>query len=224
MIATIFVFAQATTNPTSKTGSVESRSTNTLSASEQLLVAGSRKAIIQTGITAAYFDTHFKLIEVINKPSDRRVSWRFTINEYQTIIQDSIGYYTQGSEHFYTHAVAARLGQTSEIKKTLKKARALRSLRACLGSYLTPSIEYGAIDGQAQLMLVAHSSKRRSEREMEAEEKREREKEQAAAKLGSSATDTIESEGEENDRPPSIMAAVNLQTGKCTKGLGVIAP
>lgn len=72
MIATIVGIAQSTATSTSKASSAESKSSNTLSASEQLLVAGSKNAIIQTGSTAAHFDEHFKLLEVVDKPADRR--------------------------------------------------------------------------------------------------------------------------------------------------------
>ena len=193
-----------------------------LTASQKQLVAGSRKAIIETGITETYFDAHFKLLEVIDKPADKRVNWELTINAYRTIVRDSIGLSTQGTERIYTHSVTGTLGQTSEITKTLPRSRALKILKSCIGTRTTaPTIEYGPVNGQAQLLLVAHSISRESKDEREREKEREKEKREMA-KAASRSGDTIESE--EESRQPTVIGSVNLQTGQCTKGHGLIAP
>jgi hypothetical protein len=195
-----------------------------LTASQEQLVAGSKQAIIDTGITEAYFNSHFKLLEVIDKPSDRRVNWAFTVNGYRTIIRDSIGSSMQGTQRINTHSVAGTLGQTADIKNTLPRNRALKILKSCIGKNTTsPTVEYGQVNGQAQLLLVAHSINRDSEAKGEREKEREKEKREAA-KAASRGTDMIESEGEEGRRPPTVIGSVNLQTGQCTKGVGLIAP
>src|ERR1044072_2808147 len=76
-----------------------------LTAAEKLLVEGSKKAIIGTGISEAYFNSHFKLLRVESKISDRRVTWLFTVDGYQAVVKDSIGYYTQGTSKVDTHSV-----------------------------------------------------------------------------------------------------------------------
>jgi hypothetical protein len=63
-----------------------------LTASEQTLVDGSKQAILETGISEPYFKTHFKLLNVIDKPSDRRVVWQFSINQYPALTPFSIDY------------------------------------------------------------------------------------------------------------------------------------
>lgn len=191
-----------------------------LSASEQALVDGSKQAILETGISEAYFIAHFKLLNVIDKPADRRVTWQFAVNQHQAVLNDAIGYYTEGAKRVDTHSIAKSLGQTSEIQRTISRTRALRLMKSCIGNFENPAIEYGPVNGQAELLLVAHAKNRvesKSEREREREE---REKRKATA----AGTDAIESEEDEGKIKPLLLGAINLQTGKCTKGAAMIAP
>jgi len=66
-----------------------------LTASELILVDGSKGVILLTGISEPYFNKHFKLLKVIDKPSDRRVVWQFSVNGYQAVLNDAIGYSTE---------------------------------------------------------------------------------------------------------------------------------
>lgn len=196
-----------------------------LTASEAALVEGSKQAILATGISEAYFKAHFKLLSVVDKPSDRRVMWQFSVNEHQAVVTDAIGYYTQGGKQIDTHSVAKELGQTSEIRRTVTRARALKIMKSCIGPFDTPSVTYGPVDGRAELLLVAAArttgDKIKSEREKERErEREERDKRKAAA----AGTDVIESEEEEREQFPITLGAVNLRTGKCTKGAAVSSP
>src|ERR1044071_1389768 len=76
-----------------------------LTSSEQTLVDASKKAIIETGISETYFNAHFKLLNVVDKPADRRVVWQFSVNQYQTVLNDAIGYYTDGANRVNTHSI-----------------------------------------------------------------------------------------------------------------------
>ncbi|HXQ73416.1 MAG TPA: hypothetical protein VN844_23150 [Pyrinomonadaceae bacterium] len=197
-----------------------------LTPAEEALVQGSKEAILATGISETYFQTHFKLLKVVDKSADRRVTWQFSINEHSTVINDAIGYYTQGTNRIDTHSIAKALGQTTEIQRTLTRSRALSILKSCIGSFDNPSVLYGPVNGQAQLVMVAYKRARvesKSEREEEREREREKREKQKAIAAG---TDLIESEEDEgkDKAPPLIMGAVNLQTGKCTKGAGLITP
>ena len=197
-----------------------------LTPAEEALVAGSKQAILATGFSETYFQTHFKLLKVINQPADRRVTWQFSINEHSTVINDAIGYYTEGTKRIDTHSIAKALGHTTEINRTLSRSRALSILKSCIGSFENPSVLYGPVNGQAQLVMVAYKRARvesKSEREEEREREREKREKQKATAAG---TDLIESEEDEGKgkNPPLIMGAVNLQTGKCTKGAGLITP
>ena len=192
--------------------------------SEQALVQGSKEAILATGISESYFQTHFKLLKVVDKPADRRVSWQFSINGYSAVINDSIGYYTEGTKRIDTHSIAKALGQTSEISRTLSRARALQILQSCIGNFENPTVQYGPVNGQAQLLMVGYKRARvesKSERQQERERERESREKQKAAAAG---TDLIESEEDEGKSPPLILGTVNLQTGKCTKATALIAP
>ena len=187
-----------------------------LNVSEQTLVDGSRTTIIETGLSPEYFDAHFKAVTVVDKQSDRRVVWRFSINGYETRLTDSIGSYAQGTKRIYTHSVASVLGHTSEIKRTISYGRALRIMKKCIGDFENPGVEYGPVNGYAQLVLVAHARKPMNQRtELEAQ--------QGERNGVSSVADVIKSE-EGDERTPLKLGSVNLQTGKCTRGAALIAP
>jgi hypothetical protein len=198
-----------------------------LTPTQKALVEGSRKAIVQTGISDAYFASHFKLFRVIDNESDRRVMWEFRVNEHQTMVTDSIGYRTEGNQRIAIHSVANSLGKTFEIHRTLSRATALKRLRSCIGSFDHPSIQYGAIDGRAALILSAEAGRvdHRSAKEREREVEREREREARDRKKAAAGTgDLIESEEGEKEAPPVVLGSINLITGKCTKGAGLVAP
>ena len=199
---------------------------STLTKSEAALVEGSKQAILATGISESYFNTHFKLLSVVDKPSDRRVMWQFSVNEHQTVVTDAIGYSTQGGKQIDLHSVGKALGQTSEISRTVTRARALRIMRSCIGPYETPSVTYGPVDGRAELLLVAAArvpaEKSKSEREKEREREREERNKQKAVTAGIDALAKEEEEGEGG--APIMLGAVNLRTGKCTKGAALSSP
>jgi len=190
-----------------------------LTASELILVDGSKGVILLTGISEPYFNKHFKLLKVIDKPSDRRVVWQFSVNGYQAVLNDAIGYSTDlFARRVYTHSIA--LGETTEIQRTISRARALRLMRSCIGDFENTAVEYGPVNGRAELLLVANARNR-----VESKSAREREREERAKqKTTAAGTDVIESEEDEGEIKPPLLGAINLQTGKCTKGAGTIAP
>ena len=198
-----------------------------LTPAQKALVEGSRKAIIQTGISDAYFKKHFKLFRVIGTESDRRVMWEFRVNEHHTMVTDAIGYRTEGNQRIAIHSVANSLGKTLEIHRTLSRAAAHKRLRSCIGAFENPAVQYGAIDGRAELVLSAEAKRvdRRSAKELERERERERAREERDRKKAVAATgDLIESEEEEKEVPPVVIGSINLITGKCTRGVGQVAP
>lgn len=197
-----------------------------LTGSEAVLVEGSKRAILATGISEPYFKAHFKLLSVVDKPSDRRVMWQFSVNEYQAVVTDAIGYNTQDGKQIDLHSVGKALGQTSEIGRTVTRARALKILKACIGPHETPSVTYGPVDGRAELLLVASArvpaEKAKNEREKEREREREERNKRKAEAAGIDALAKQEEEGEGG--APIILGAVNLRTGKCTKGAALSSP
>ena len=196
-----------------------------LSEAEKVLVEASAKAIIGTGVSEQYFKSHFKLFRVVNQPADRRVMWQFSLNGYQAIIKDSIGSYMQGPTRVNTHNISQTLGKTQDITRTIPRTRALSLMKKCIGSFSDPSVEYGPMNGRAELVLVATARSRPSEREREEAREREKEEQKKAIKRSTqSGNDEIESEEEETKSPPVIFGYINLQTGKCTKGAGLSSP
>jgi hypothetical protein len=192
-----------------------------LTPSEQSLVSGSKKAIIETGITESYFMEHFTLLQVVDQPADRRVRWKFSINGYEAIINDVIGYYTEGNRRIDTHAIAQMLGRTSNIQRTIARSRALKIMRLCIGNFSNPFVEYRPYSfyDQAELMLVAQS------RQVRKEERNERAAKEVEVPSNTvpGGRDAIEEE-EVGGGPRIIIGAVNLQTGKCIKGAAIATP
>jgi hypothetical protein len=203
-----------------KSDTFKFRTLDTLTAVERELVEGSKQAIINTGLSDPYFRAHFTLLQVVNKAADRRVTWQLSIQGHRAVVKDSIGFYTEGPNRIHTHSVTQALGQTSEIVKTIPRTRALKIMKTCIGTFSFPVVEYGPVDGHAELLMVAHS--RLPHEAAEVRERKGAERSKHSKELG--AVDEIESEGDEKNRRKLIMGFVNLQTGRCTKGAGVIAP
>lgn len=206
-----------------------------LTASERALVAGSREAIIKTGVSADFFDRHFRVARVLDRAGDRRVVWRLSVGGHETTVNDSVGYYTEGARRVDTHSVAATLSETSDITRTITRRRAEQLMRRCIGRFRDPQVEYRAqgAGGRAALLLTAHSLvPRREERGREARERREREERERAERErreraqagGSQATDEVEEEDEEGEGPVVVLGAVDLVTGECTVGYGQAGP
>lgn len=202
------------------TGQLSNASSARLSDEEMALVESSKKAIIATGISEPYFNTHFTLMKVFNQTSDRRVMWKFAVNGYESIINDSIGSSSIGTNPINIHSVSRKLGQAREITQTISRPRALKALKGCIGNYAEPYVEFGQVDGHAELFLVGTQKPRVDRREQE----REREREQAEERSRQTgATDVIENEEGEKLKSPVIIGYINLQTGTCTRGKGVLA-
>jgi hypothetical protein len=212
--------------------------TPALNDSERALAAASREAIIKTGLSAAFFDEHFRVARVVDRPGDRRVVWRLSVGGYETSVNDSVGFYTEGARRVDTHSVSATLNTTSDITRTITRRRAETLMRRCIGRFANPQVEYRAngAAGRASLLLTASSlvPRRREEfereargrearerREREERERRERERERAG---GAPAVDEIEAEDEEGEGPVVVLGAVDLVTGECSVGYGQAGP
>ena len=197
-----------------------------LTASERALVAGSREAIIETGVSAAFFDEHFRVARVLDRPGDRRVVWRLSVGGHEAAVNDAVGYYTEGARRVDTHSVTATLSETSDITRTITRRRAELLMRRCIGRFNNPQVEYRAhgAGGRAALLLTAHAlvPRRREERVRDARERKERE--ERARPVGSQALDKVEAEDEGGEGPVVVLGAVDLVTGECTVGYGQAGP
>lgn len=201
---------------------VDAQSAFKLNEAERALVAGSRTAIVRTGMTPAYFDRHFTLVKVVNQPGDRRVVWKFSVNEYSTNVADVLGYYTAHGKRIDTHSVTTTLRATSDITRTISRPKANQIMQQCIGNFRNASIEYRVSDANsAGLFLTAESVPKVTRQTEERHEREERERQ--AKPKPSSGSDPVEEE-EGDDGPPITVGSVNLQTGKCTKGQLMAAP
>lgn len=189
-----------------------------LSASQKSLLEGSKKAILKTGMSEPYFNEHFRLVQVVDKPGDRRVVWRFSINEYEATVIDSIGYYTEGPKRIDIHGVESILSSTADIKRTIPRTRALRIMRSCLGKFANPVVEYKA-DSSRRAVLVLNAHTVPKPEPPGRTETRGSKAEKALEKPTGEAEHDVIREGKKK-RPPIFLGSVNLETGKCVKGIG----
>jgi hypothetical protein len=189
------------------------------------LVSASRAAIIKSGVSPQYFDRHFKLHRVYSSPADRRVMWQYAVNEYELVITDSIGSGTVAGVPHFSHSVSTTLPRLPEIRSTIKRSRAERIMRSCIGPFNSVAVEFRAVNNSGTgLFLTAVAERRRKDdkERRERHEREEREREEREQGKTPSGTDFIEEESEL--KVPLILGAVNLQTGKCTKGRAVAGP
>ena len=213
--------------PQSKEADAKKRDARqSLTSFEARLVSGSKTAILETGISEPYFETHFKLVTAIDKTGDRRVVWKFSINEYEATLNDAVGYYTSdGGDRIDVHSIKDILGSAHDIEKTIPRKQAEKRMRECIGRFTNPSVVFKALTGNASLLMIASSAGKNPSKseEREREEKRKQESGKRASKSQTSELDAIKQE--ENERGgPSYFGMVNLETGKCTKGKAVIVP
>jgi hypothetical protein len=169
------------------------------STADQELVAASKKAIIETGISEPYFKEHFRLVKVVNEEGDRRVEWRYSLNEYETLLVDDVGYYTSSAgERVDVHSIKNELFSAYDIKRTIPKAKADAELKSCIGKHADALIVYRALKapGKAKLYLTARALNEVEEKETE------REIEGMSFNVG----------------------FVDLETGKCTVERGAVTP
>ena len=172
------------------------------------LAAGSRKAILETGISERYFDKHFRLAGVVADEGDRRVMWRFSLGGYDVLLVDDVGFHTSESgERVDVHSIKNELFKAYDIKRTIPRRRAVAALKSCIGDYTDATVIYRALKapGKAGLYLTA-----RAKVEIEGEDKKERREEEEAER---------EVEGISFN-----VGFVDLESGKCTVEKGQVTP
>jgi hypothetical protein len=186
------------------------------------LEQSSRKAIIETGFSARYFDEHFRPVETFDKPGDMRVVWRFSIDGYAVKVTDALGYYTENQRRIYVHSVKNTLGETRDISRTIPRRRARALMRTCLGRHAgeTTVLMRLSPTEKASLYLTAHSiigsARNRVERSRETT---------SGGRVSNQNQQRDEPEREVFDpRRPMSLGYINLETGKCTRGRAVATP
>lgn len=178
-------------------------------AADSGLAAASKKAILETGISEAYFDRHFRLARVVAEEGDRRVEWKFSVDGYEVLLVDDVGYHTtEAGGRVDVHSIKSELFSARDITRTIPRRRAAAALKSCIGKYTDETVVYRALKspGKAGLYLTARArvefdgGGERGEREGEGE--RGREVEGFSFNVG----------------------FVDLETGKCTVEKGQVTP
>jgi hypothetical protein len=179
------------------------------------LAAASRKAILETGISERYFDKHFRLVRVVADEDERRVEWKFSLDGYEVLLIDDVGFHTNESgARIDVHSIKNELFSAYDIKRTIRKRRAEAALKSCIGDYTDASVVYRALKapGKAGLYLTA-----RAKVEIEGEEEKERGEERKER----------EGENEPEQEVEGIsfnVGFIDLETGKCTVEKGQVTP
>jgi hypothetical protein len=192
--------------------------------------------MIELGVPERYFDAHFRLVRVVDRPGDVRVVWKYSLNGYETSLTDSIGYYTADNKaRVYVHSLKTTLGAARDITRTLPRAQARAELQKCLGRHTSEAVMFTKLPAEktAALYLTART---RAAAKPKSEQEREREKARAkavekpappaqAGRGGAPPPRKLPSEEDEDEKRPSIFVGyVNLETGKCTKIAAQAAP
>lgn len=179
------------------------------------LAAGSRKAILETGISERYFDKHFRLARVVAAEGERRVEWKFSLGGYEVLLVDDLGFHTSESgERVDVHSIKNELFSAYDIKRTIPKRRAKAALKSCIGDYTDASVIYRALKapGKAGLYLTARAK-------VETDDEKEREREEERKERGEEDEPEDEIEGISFN-----VGFIDLETGKCTVQKGQVTP
>jgi hypothetical protein len=197
-----------------------------LSAEAAKLVEGSKRAVLATGISEPYFKKHFRLVRVMDKPGNRFVEWKYSVNEYETLLTDSVGYTTIEGKRVNIHSIGSTLGSTSDINKTIPKRQAQRIIKNCIGQYSDDTVIFQPLwsSNKAALYLTATSAVPATAAVK---------KESAGSSTPAATPSPIKTPAPSSEdmphnkvrdltpRPPFWIGYVNLETGECIKGRGV---
>ena len=186
------------------------------------LEQSSRKAIIETGFSEAYFDKHFRIVATFDKPGDIRVVWRFSVNGYETTVSDAVGYYTDHQRRIYVHSIKNTLGSARDITMTISRRRARALMRSCLGRYAGEAVALMSLSpGEAvSLYLTAHSLNRVGVNGGQRQRDTDVEK---GVNRRNPGVDVPERE-RTGKHQPIYLGYINLETGRCSKGQAIAAP
>jgi hypothetical protein len=172
------------------------------------LAANSKRAIIETGISEPYFKAHFQLLKVVDEAGDRRVEWKYSVNEYETMLVDDIGYYTSDAgQRIDVHSIKSELFSAYDIKRTIPRSKADAALKSCIGEHSNTLIVYRPlkVPGKAGLYLTA-----RSKIPFESEEDKEKDQDKETER--------------EIEGLLFNVGFVDLETGKCSIERGKVTP
>jgi hypothetical protein len=191
------------------TAAAQSPAPPDLDEAERALVRSSRAAIIAAGFSEAFFDRHFSAYKVSDLPGDRRVVWRFRAHGHETYVNDSVGSYTDAEgRRVNTHSVAATLAGARDIRRAITRREAERIMRSCIGPFAGGSVVFQQFGPQPRAALVfAATSPPPPDSDAPPSPPSPQESERLRRRTP-------------QKRPLMYVGAVELETGRCMKGLG----
>lgn len=204
-----------------ETGATKTGASRNLSEEEEGLVRGSKAAVLAAGMSEPFFERHFRLVRVTSAPGDRRVVWRFAFGDYETVVNDTVGFYTdERGRRVYTHSIANTVGEARDIKRTISRRRAEQLMRRCIGEYEGGSVAYQAfgVKGRATLLFTAVSAP-----PVESSKKKTKPAEPPSpqpaqqVKEDGNPQDYVKPGGKK--KPFRKVGSIDLETGRCTKGV-----
>lgn len=192
-------------------------------AEESRLVSDSRAAVIAAGLSPEFFDAHFRLEQVFDRPADRRVVWRLRVGEHEAVVSDPVGSYTdERGVRRDTHSVSNLLGSARDIRETITRRRAERLMRACIGRYRNGAVVYQPFGSPPRATLVFTAVS------LPEPQKTAAPPPQTGAHITQSAqsapaattqTDVTARPGKKKPLPPRV-GMLDLETGRCIVGVG----
>ena len=186
-----------------------------LTPEEERLVRGSKAELLATGFSEAYFDAHFEPVRVLNTPGDRRVTWRFRVGGHETLVHDSLGFYTGADgRRVNTHTVAATLGVTHDITQTIPAEEASRLMRECIGEFEGGAVVFQRFgeEGRAALVFTAVSVPPPAQPAAQPAA--------PPAQATGARQDKLKPGGKK--KPFLLIGTVDLETGRCVKGVAQV--
>lgn len=209
--------AQSRAGAGDATAGAQAAETTGLSAEEEKLVSGSRAAILAAGLSPRYFDAHIRLFKVVNTAGDRRVVWRFAVNEHEATINDAVGFYTDAQGQLvFTHSVTGLLAPAHDVRRTITRRRAERVMRACIGGFAGGSVSYQKFGSPPRAALVFSAVSLPLPAAPVASAKQQQPPAAAQRKEEDPERDRI---GGGKKKPFLLIGTIDLETGRCTKGV-----
>jgi hypothetical protein len=183
------------------------------------LASSSKKAFLEMGMSEKYFDEHFILVNAIAKPGDLRVVWKYSLDGYEVIVNDAVGFYTTAdNKKVYVHSVKNLLGSARDITRTISRKRAEQLMSRCIGNYGGEAIQYLRLypSKAASIYLTAHGLPKVNKTKAT---------EPPPQPTTPPTTGVDQRPARKGPRPrPLPLGYINLETGKCFKGTAAAAP
>lgn len=124
------------------------------------MVHESRQEIIASGMSPAYVDAHFTVVEMVDEDQEKKVVWNYTLGSYSIQVTDLVTWTQDAAGNItYTHSIRQEWGTTRDIETVLSPADAEMALKNCIGEFEQAVLKFTALElpGSASPWLTARS-------------------------------------------------------------------